>query len=177
VTEACDFIDAALQYEGDWYRAEAERERLDSSLRFYGASVGAVRGTVRNALRKFPGMPHNTITALSSELWELPVFERRLAAIVLLQTHVGLLQASDLTRMEGFVRSATLAELVDPLARDVVAPLLANLAGPARERAHVVIDRWATEPESWLRSAAETVRRAAELPATGRGTIRPRKNM
>jgi len=173
VTDAGEFIDAALQYEGDWYRADAEQERLGSTLRFYGASVGAVRGTVRDALRKFPGMHHEHITALSSELWAVPVFERRLAAVVLLQTHVGLLRASDLTRLEGFVRSATLAQLVDPLARDVVAPLLANLTGHTRERADVVIDRWATEQDSWLRSAAETVRRTANLPAAGRDKTRP----
>jgi hypothetical protein len=169
VTDVCDFIDAALQYEGDWYRADAERERLVSTLRFYGASVGAVRGTVRDALRKYPGMAHNEITALSSELWTAAVFERQLAAIVLLQTHVRLLEASDLTRIEGFVRTATLTQLVDPLARDVVWPLLANLEGLARERAETVINRWSTEPDPWLRSAAETVKRTAEQPAKTRG--------
>jgi hypothetical protein len=177
VTDACDFIDAALQYEGDWYRADAERERLNSSLSFYGASVGAVRGTVRDALRKFPGMSHDTVTALSSELWFEPVFERRLAAIVLLQTNARLLKASDLTRIEGFVRSATLAQLVDPLARDVVAPLLAHLPAPTQKRAEAVIERWAADPDPWLRSAAGAVLGAADHPTTPRNQQDRRKDL
>jgi hypothetical protein len=154
MSEPGEFIDAALQYEGDWWRGDAERERLASSLRFYGASVGAVRGTVRDAQRKFRGMTHDDVTALSSELWAEPVFERRLAAIVLLQSNVGLLLHSDLTRIEGFVRSAEHHELVDPLVTDVVRPLLARLDDTSRSRALVAVTRWAQENNASLRRAA-----------------------
>jgi hypothetical protein len=157
VSEPGEFIDAALQYEGDWYRADAERERLASSLGFYGASVGAVRGTVRDAQRKFRGMTHDDVTALSSELWAQPVFERRQAAIVLLQSNVGLLTHSDLTRIEGFIRSAEHYELLDPLVRDVVRPLLARLDDAARSRALVAVTRWRSEKSELLRHAAELV--------------------
>jgi hypothetical protein len=155
---AGEFIDAALQYEGDWYRADAERERLNSALQFYGASVGAVRGTVRDAGRKFPGMGHDEITALSSELWAAPVYERRLAAVVLLQSHVRLLRSSDLTRIEGFVRTGALAELVDPLANDVIAPLLALLDPVGRRRAEAVLDRWESGGDPWLHRASIAAR-------------------
>jgi hypothetical protein len=158
VSDAGEFIDAALQYEGDWYRADAERERLGSDLRFYGASVGAVRGTVRDAARKFPGMDHDAITALASELWAEPVYERRLAAVVLLQSHVRLLLASDLTRIEGFVRTGALAELVDPLARDVIAPLLDGLDPVGRRRSEAVLDRWERGADAWLQRASEAAR-------------------
>ncbi|QCB97437.1 DNA alkylation repair protein [Arthrobacter sp. PAMC25564] len=159
MSDAGDFIDSSLQREGDWHRAAAARARLGSGLdgrelRFYGASVGAVRGTVRDALRRHTGMAHDDITALSSELWEVPVFERRLAAIVLLQSRLTVLGNLDLTRIEGFVRSARLRGLVDPLAVDVIGPLVEGLDVLGRVRADSVLDRWVREPDAWLRRAA-----------------------
>jgi hypothetical protein len=154
VSDAGSFVDATLQAEGDPYRAAAAKERLGSDLRFYGASVGAVRGTIRDVARRHPGLTHDEITALSSELWAVPVFERRLAAVVLLQSNVHRLDNSDLTRIEGFVRSACLRALVDPLAGDVVAPLLERLDAPGRARADSVLHRWAGDGDRWLRRAA-----------------------
>ena len=149
-----DFIRAALEYEGDVWRAQDVRERLGAGLGATGASVGAVRGTVRDALTKFRGLEHDDVTSLSSELWEPPVFETRLAAVVLLQSRVALLRASDLTRLEGFARDSRVDELGDPLARDVVGPLLAQLEGVARTRGDAVLDRWASEDARLARVAA-----------------------
>lgn len=140
------FIDATLQNEGVWYRAADVESRLGGSLASYGASVGAVRGTVRDAGRKFKVLDHDEVTALASLLWDRPgpgrkpVFECRLAAIVLLQSRVGLLRHTDLTRIEGFIRSSRTAELVAPLVADVLLPLLAALtegtgSGPVRSSA------------------------------------------
>ncbi len=159
MSDAGEFIDLALQRESSWRRADELRTRLEndpggSALGFYGASVGAVRGTVRDAGRRYPGLSRDEVTALSSELWAVPVFERRLAAVVLLQTHVKVLTNSDLTRLEGFIREARMRDLVDPLAVDVVGPLVAGLDVPARVRADSVLDRWVREPDAWLRRAA-----------------------
>lgn len=154
VSDAAEFIDASLQREGSWSRAEAAQSRLGSALGFYGASVGAVRGTVRDAGRRHPGLSHDDITALSSELWAVPVFERRLAAVVLLQSNVRLLTNADLTRIEGFVRHARLRDLVDPLAVDVIGPMMEGLDVLGRVRADAVLDRWIREPDMWLRRAA-----------------------
>jgi hypothetical protein len=154
MSDAGEFIDEALRRESSWIRAEDAQTRLGDSLRYYGSSVGAVRGTVRDSLRRYPGLAHDGITALSSELWEVPVFERRLAAIVLLQSNVHLLTNTDLTRLEGFVREGRLRELVDPLAVDVIGPLIAGLEGQSKTRADAVLDRWSQEPDIWLRRAA-----------------------
>ena len=156
MTDAADFIDQALRAESTWYRADADRERIGGDLVFYGASVGAVRGTVRDATLKFPGLGHDEITALASELWQGAVFERRRAAIVLLQRNSALLVVSDLTRLEGFVRSAGAGELVDPLVSEVIAPLLARLTGRDRDRASIAVERWRS-------GDAESLRRAASL--------------
>jgi len=151
---AAEFIDRTLRFEGSEFRAEADAERIGGGLRFYGASVGAIRGTVRDAGRRHPGLTHDEVTALAAELWEEPVYERRLAAIVLLQGQVRMLRGNDLTRIEQFLRDARVGELVDPLATDVVRPLLDRLEGTEAERARRIIERWTTDPDPMLRRAA-----------------------
>lgn len=65
-----------------------------------------------------------------------------------------LLTNADLTRIEGFVREAHLPALVDLLAVDVVGPLVESIAGQPRVRAEGVLDRWAADPDVWLRRAS-----------------------
>lgn len=160
IQDVAGFIDITLQKEGAWYRAEDVESRVGGVLNSYGASVGAVRGTVRDAGRKFKDLGHDDITALASALWgqpgpgRKPVYERRLAAVVVLQSRVALLRHTDLTRIEGFIRSAYTGELVDPLIADVVIPLLGSLSGRDRQRADAVIARWHQDPDRWLRRAA-----------------------
>jgi hypothetical protein len=161
MSDAADFVDRTLQYEGDPERASAEWARMRSELRFYGASVGVVRGTIRDALRRHPKLTHDEVIALSSELWAAPVYERRLAAVVLLQSRVSLLDNSDLTRIEGFVREAGPAALVDLLAVDVVRPLVQRLDLPGRARAEHVLGRWAIDDDARLRRAARLALPAA----------------
>jgi DNA alkylation repair enzyme len=152
-TSAAEFIDRTLQAEGSEVRAVADADRIGGGLRFYGASVGAVRGTVRDAGRRHPAMMHDDVTALASELWSEPVYERRLAAIVLLQGHVRMLRSNDLTRIEQFLRDARVPELVEPLATDVVRPLLELMDGAEATRARRIIERWATDADPNLRRA------------------------
>ena len=149
-----EFVDTALQLESTWQRALADGSRIGTDLQFYGASVGAVRGTIRDIAQRYPGLGHDQITALSSELWHPPVFERRLAAIVLLQTHVRLLDNSDLTRLEGFLRDARTTALAEPLTNDVISPLIGGLDAPGRTRAKTALARWSTDSNPWLRHAA-----------------------
>jgi hypothetical protein len=157
VSAAGEWVDAALRREGDPYRADDARERLGGGLRYYGASVGAVRGTVRDARLRYRDLTHDDVTALSSELWAEPVFERRLAAVVLLQSNASLLDNSDLTRIEGFLRDSVVSALADPLTRDVIRPLLDGLGGIARKRALAVLARWERDENPWLRRAAGTL--------------------
>ncbi len=154
---AAEFIDRTLQAEASDERAAADAERVGGGLRFYGASVGAVRGTIRDARRRHPRLTHDDITALASELWSTPVYERRLAAIGLLQGSVSELRASDLTRLEQFLRDARAPELVTPLAVDVVRPLVERLEGAEAARARRILARWASEDDRLLRRAASLI--------------------
>lgn len=128
-SSAAAFIDRTLRAEASEWRTWAEGDASVGGLQVYGASVGAIHGTVRDALRRHRGLQHDDITALASELWAAPVFERRFAAIVLLQGQVGALTGNDLTRIEGFLRDARVPDLIEPLALDVTRPLLARLTG------------------------------------------------
>jgi hypothetical protein len=180
VAAAAGFVDRTLQNEGAWYRADDVEGRLGGALTSYGSSVGAVRGTIRDALRKYKDFDHDDVVQLASALWGQPrpgsraVYERRLAAIVLLQTKVALLRHSDLTRIEGFLRSAGTRELVDPLLADVVAPFLARLTGRDRQRASVVLARWRTDPDLQLRNAAAFLEPQPAAQAPPQGDIRER---
>ena len=149
-----EFVDAALQLESTWQRALADGSRIGTDLQFYGASVGAIRGTIRDIAHRYPSLGHDEITALSSELWHPPVFERRLAAIVLLQTHMRLLDNSDLTRLEGFLRDARTPALAEPLIREVISPLIGGLDASGRNRANIALARWSADSNPWLRHAA-----------------------
>jgi hypothetical protein len=151
VSEAGDFIDAALQHEVSPYAYSAVE--ADGLLR-YGTSVGAIRGTVRNALQRYPGMGHDEVVTLASELWSGAVLERRVAAIVLLQGVVGALVVNDLTRLEGFLRTARAAVLVEQLLSDVLEPMISGLDALAHARAMVVVRRWAGDANETLRMVA-----------------------
>jgi hypothetical protein len=127
-------------------------------LERYGTSVGAIRGTVRDALKRYPGMSRDDITRLSSELWTPPVFERRQAAIVLLQTHLELLVVNDLTRFEGFLRTAGSSALVEQLLTDVLVPMGERMDAASRGKALVVFERWAGESDPALVRAGSRLR-------------------
>jgi hypothetical protein len=157
LSEICDAIDEALQYEATWQRAEEHRARLGDGIEFYGCSVGAIRATLRDTARRFPELSHDEVTTLSSLLWAVPVYERRLAAVILLQSHLVVLVASDLTRLEGFLRSSILPELADTLARDVIRPLVNALENRERSRADSVVARWGQDDDDILRRAAAGV--------------------
>ncbi|HBR88542.1 MAG TPA: DNA alkylation repair protein [Microbacterium sp.] len=149
-----DFIDRTLRAEATEWRTWADGDASVGGLRVYGASVGAVRGTVRDALRRYGDLQHDEVTAVASELWSVPVLERRLAAIVLLQRYVESLTGNDLTRIEGFLRDARVGDLIEPLTVDVVRPLLARLRGAEAERARRIVARWASSDEQSLQTAA-----------------------
>jgi hypothetical protein len=151
MSEAGEFIDAALQYEASPHAYPAG---ANDGLTRYGTSVGAIRGTVRDALKRYPGMAHDELMALCSELWAMPVLERRLSAIVLMQTRVDELIVTDLTRIEGFLRTATTDVVVEPLTADVVLPLVSRMDAGDAAKARVVLRRWAAEPNAALNAAA-----------------------
>jgi len=142
-------IDAELAGAGSPERAARERAYLKSGLRHHGTPVPAVRRVAKAWARRRPDLDHDELVNLVEALWAEPVHERRLAAVELLVLAVDRLAAGDVGLLERLLREARTWALVDPLAANVVGPLLERdpAVGPA-------LDRWAGDEDFWLRRAA-----------------------
>ena len=143
-------LEQMLRAAGVPARAIAEKRYLKSDLDFFGASVPAVRAAVRAMMRAQGPLDRATLHALADELWAGPVFEQRRAAVELLVALRRLLDPADTSLVERLVRTAKTWALVDPLAIDVAGSLAerypAELGG--------VLDRWAVDPDFWVRRLA-----------------------
>ena len=167
ITAAAGEIDSAVRVAGTPDRAEHEKRYLRSELVHYGAPVGVMRDVVRRLLRQHRPDRADAI-ALALHLWDWrldgdPVHERRLTAALVLVRSAGLLEAADLAVLERLIREARTWALVDPLAVEAVGPLTDRLGATATP----VLDRWAGDPDFWVRRSALL---AHELPLrTGGG--------
>lgn len=145
-----DRLERAIAAVGTPERATKEKRYLKSDLTFLGATVWQIRAEVKAAVRAAPAPDHDQLLALVEELWARPVFERRMAASVLLEMRTDLLSASDLARVERLLRESLTWALVDGLAVDVVGAVLA--ADP--DGTVAVMDQWSTDEDFWIRRAA-----------------------
>ncbi len=148
VSALADQIDAGLQRQGTPERAAQEKRYLKSDLDHYGASVPAIRTTVKQVIGKL-ALQHDQLVELVRLLWAEPVHERRMAAVEVLERRVDLLNGADVGMLEQLLREARGWALVDNLAASVVGPLFER-----EESLGEVLDRWASDPDFWLRRSA-----------------------
>lgn len=141
-------IDAALRARAVPERAAGEKAYLKSALEHYGTSVPATRGAVREALAG-ARLEHEGLIDVVVALWEVPVHERRAAAVELLEMHRTVLGVDDAPLLERLLRESRTWALVDGLAASVVGPL--TEADPAWV---AWLDRWVADPDFWLRRSA-----------------------
>ena len=141
-------IDAGLRARAVPERAAGEKAYLKSALEHYGTSVPATRAAVRESLAG-AGLDHDALIAALAALWEIPVHERRAAAVELLDMHRSVLGVDDAALLERLLRESQTWALVDGLAASVVGPLTDG--DPAWG---AWLDRWATDPDFWLRRSA-----------------------
>jgi 3-methyladenine DNA glycosylase AlkD len=144
-----DDIESRLREVGTRERAEGEKRYLKSELEHLGATVWQVRRVVRSFADDHPGLSHTDLIELASALWAKPVFERRLAAAMLLEARADLLRPGDLGFLQRFVRESRTWALVDVLAEDVIGRILV-----AHPEAASSLDRWAGDGDFWVRRAA-----------------------
>ncbi|HEY8177214.1 MAG TPA: DNA alkylation repair protein [Candidatus Limnocylindria bacterium] len=147
---AADRLERAMASIGTPERAVQEKRYLKSELTFLGATVWQIRAEVKAAVRAAPALDHDQLLGLVEALWARPVFERRMAATVLLEMRTDLLSAADLATIEHLLRESLTWALVDGLAVDVVGAVLA--ADP--DRTGPVLDRWSTDGDFWIRRSA-----------------------
>lgn len=148
VTDLTAELDAALRSQGTATRAAKERAYLKSTLEHYGVTVPAIRSTVTAFLRTHD-IDHDGVVAVATALWDVPVHERRMAAVELLDARAALLVAADLPLVERFIREARTWALVDGLAVSVAGQLV-----EANPPLGTTLDRWATDGDFWIRRAA-----------------------
>ena len=171
--ELAAIVDAELRRAGDRARAEGEKRYLKSDLTFYGVGRPGIRRIVGAVLEEHAGsaghansreparlLDRRRALAVARALWGPPVHERRSAAIDLLDRHTALLRPSDLALVEHFIRQSRTWALVDWLAIPVAGALVERLPELEAE-----LDRWAADPDFWVRRSALL----ALLPALRRG--------
>lgn len=148
-TAAAATIGAALQASANPVRASAEQRYLKSDLAFLGTGVPAVHRAVSAFLKASPSLDRDGLLATAGQLWALPCHEHRLAAVFLLDARASLLEPEDLPVLESMLREARTWALVDELATGPVNTLVVRHPDTAE-----VLDRWAIDPDFWIRRAA-----------------------
>jgi len=149
VAELLAGIDAELRAEGSPERAVQEKAYLKSRLDHYGVSVPALRAVAREAAKRRPPLEREELLALVEALWAGTVYERRRVAVELLELCGDRLQPADAGLVERLLRESQTWALVDELAAMVVGPLVER-----HPELGVVLDRWAGDPDFWIRRSA-----------------------
>jgi 3-methyladenine DNA glycosylase AlkD len=147
-TAAADELEAAIRAVGTPARAESEKKYLKSDLTFLGATVWQTRDAVK-AYGANATLDHASLVTLVTALWSAPIFERKMAAVMLLDLHPALVDAADLPLLERLLRESLTWALVDALAGDTVGRI--RLADPSVAE---TLDRWATDPDFWIRRSS-----------------------
>lgn len=143
--EIADEVDLALRRAGNPERAEQERRYLKSTRDHAGTGVPAVRRIVRQV----GPLEHAVLLEVVQDLWTRPLHEHRVAAVELMTRNLSNLGQADLGLVERMIRESGTWALVDGLA--------ANVAGGLVERhpeLAATLDRWATDPDFWIRRSA-----------------------
>jgi 3-methyladenine DNA glycosylase AlkD len=148
--ELADLITDELRAVARPERATQEKAYLKSDLEFLGVSVWEIRRVVKAFAKGASPLTHDRLIGLVDALWAEPIFERRMAASVLLELHPTLLGPGDLGWIERLLRESLTWALVDGLAAEVVGGILAA----SRAEVTPVLDRWASDPDFWIRRSS-----------------------
>ncbi len=133
-------------------RAEHEKAYLKSSLEHVGASLPTIRGLAKHIKHDYPTLDASSVFALAAALWEVPLHERRMLAVRVLEQFAHTMTAADLDRLEPLLRDSYTWALVDGLAGDVAAEIV--LRHPDDPRVAATMWRWGSDDDYWLRRSA-----------------------
>jgi 3-methyladenine DNA glycosylase AlkD len=144
-----DCIEGSLRELADAERAAGAQRYLKIEAEFLGVRAAPLRRVIAVCLAASGPLVRSSLLAAANTLWDREVFELRAAAVVLLEKHVAMLDAADLTAVERMLRESRTWALVDGLAPCVAGPMLDRL--PELEPD---IDRWARDGDFWIRRGA-----------------------
>jgi 3-methyladenine DNA glycosylase AlkD len=148
-TDEAAAIERDIRAAGTPERAASERAYLKSSLEFAGTTVPVLRTQLRAWRRDRPGLTRGALVEVVTALWSRPVFECRLAAVLLLADRRELLTQADAPLVEDLLRASGTWALVDSLAADVMGSLVERYP-----ELTATLDRWAGDEDFWLRRSA-----------------------
>ncbi|TMD63483.1 MAG: DNA alkylation repair protein [Chloroflexi bacterium] len=137
-------IDVELRRHRNPSRAPAEKAYLKSDLEFLGVGLPTMRQIIRVVKRQHAGLDRRRLVSLVGILWKLPVFERRMVAVLLLEAFQPLLRPGDIAQLERLIRQSKTWAFVDELAIVIVGPLVERSPELLR-----ILDRWAHDEDFW----------------------------
>ena len=142
-------IEERLRTEAVPGRAEGAKRYLKSDLDFLGVPVPGIRTTIARWSRAQGDVSRRDAIAVARELWASPIFERKLAGVVLLERVADVLTATDLPFIRTLIEDSETWALVDGLAVNVVGTIVATDPDAAS-----ALDAWALSPNHWVRRGA-----------------------
>jgi 3-methyladenine DNA glycosylase AlkD len=142
-------IERELRAAGSPERAAGSQNYLKSTLEFAGTTVPQARAIITTWRREYPDLTRGRLTSLAAKLWDRPLFECKLAAVILLTDRRMLLDAGDADLIERLLRTSGTWALVDGLAADVMGSLVERFP-----QLLATLDRWAADDNFWIRRSA-----------------------
>ncbi len=139
-----------LRLAGDSDRAANEKRYLKSELEHYGVPVPRIRRAVKEMAERAGEPSRSELVALADGLWRSGVHELRMAAVEALVLGRDRLTVEDVPFLERLVREAGTWALVDPLAIQVLGPVIGR-DGAARGR---LLPGWVRDGDFWVRRSA-----------------------
>jgi 3-methyladenine DNA glycosylase AlkD len=134
-------------------RAENEKQYLKSDMDHLGVAVPDVRKVISTLIRESPPDGHDAIIELVSVLWDEPrdpaVFQRRLAAGIVLTRHKKDLVADDLPLLERLLRECHTWALMDE-----IVPRSATDLADTYPDVDAAVAAWADDDDFWMRRAS-----------------------
>jgi len=145
-----DRLDLELRESGTPERADQEKRYLKSELVHYGSTMPTINRVTRAFAKERPELDRGELEGLVEELWGRGVHELRAAAVELMTLRASRLEEGDLRWIERLLREARTWALIDPLAVEVVGPVLRRSADGGR----ALLERWACDEDMWVRRTA-----------------------
>jgi 3-methyladenine DNA glycosylase AlkD len=146
--DLCAEIERRLREAGTPARAVGAKAYLKSSMEFAGVTLPVIRRIVSDVTRG-RSLSREDVRGLAEELWNRPLFECRVVALILLTRHAGELRAGDAVLVERLIRQAGTWALVDDLAGKVMGSLVERYS-----ELGATLDRWADDDDFWIRRSA-----------------------
>ena len=138
--DLCAEIERRLREAGTPARAVAAKAYLKSGMEFSGGTAPETRRIVSDVTRG-RSLSREDVRGLAEELWNRPLFECRMAALILLTRHAGELRAEDAVLVERLIHQAGTWALVDDLAGKVMGSLVERYAELGRDARPLGIGR------------------------------------